>query len=57
MTDVLDTMIGGGTASAVRNPTAASERAKVAREALAAGDRDAAITAFRDAWNLDDGNP
>lgn len=57
MSDVLDTVIGGSTASAVRNPAAASEHYKLAKEALAAGDRDAAIAGFRDAWNLDNGNP
>ncbi|MHC4809207.1 MAG: tetratricopeptide repeat protein [Planctomycetota bacterium] len=57
MSDVLDTVIGGTTASAVRNPAAASEHYKRAKEALAAGDRDAAITEFGKAWGLDDGNP
>jgi DNA-directed RNA polymerase subunit alpha len=56
VTDVLDTVIGG-IKSAVRNPAAASEHYRIAKEALAAGDRDAAIAAFKDAWNLDDGNP
>ncbi len=57
MSDVLDTVIGGTTANAVRNPAAASEHYKRAKEALAAGDRDAAITEFGKAWDLDDGNP
>jgi len=56
VSDVLDTVIGGGT-SAVRDPHAARDRFKAGVEAIAAGDRDAAIAAFRDAWNLDDGNP
>jgi DNA-directed RNA polymerase subunit alpha len=56
VSDVLDTVIGGGT-SAVRDPNAARERYKAGLEATASGDRDAAIAAFSDAWNLDDGNP
>jgi len=57
VSDVLDTVIGGGSPSAVRDPNAARERFKAGQEAAASGDRDGAIAAFRDAWNLDDGNP
>lgn len=57
MSDVLDTVIGGSSPSAVRDPNAARERFKVGQAAASSGDRDGAIIAFRDAWHLDDGNP